>query len=734
MGARICAVVATCVLGSGVAAADDADQADTDDDLAGMSLEELMGVEVQTASFVLDKRTEQPVSMTTITRDEIAESGARTLNELLSLTVPGYFLVEDQDDTIAGFRGFAPDNNSKVLLLIDGRPVNAEWFFGPPDAILNGIDLGWIERVEVIRGPGSVTLGQGALLGVINVITIREHRGSYAHASMTGGTGRLLGGRVDGGFVDDDLTAAFYVSGVDFTGARLRDLGWAHTQENPVGVSVYDRGHHLKAASQRVALARVTWRDLTLQALDVTQWRDNYNFYRDREALEQRLLALTASYRKAFCHGIELQARLGYDRDQVAEYALDGTALAGTREDRGSGLAVVTVSDAAGANRLATGVEVKVFDMGLPDDHGQNLIVNDKATRPDATSGDHTWVRPRVAFAGGLFAEYVHRFGARVTSFAGVRFDAHELWGLAWTPRAGAIVHATPALDVRASVQSGFRGAVGVHYAGGFEHDGLLAADNFDRVETNPLLAGMGFTNLPDTQPERMYSAEVAARYHGHGVTLDGVAFVDRMTHIIDAGVIFVGDAIAAAPDAERRIGTDLVGDWGGWFFFKNVPGAITSGGVELSADWRSTYVDVRASHAIARILALEIGADQIGNIYVSGTADAPHFRAYPEQVTRLNVRARPCPRCWVAATLVRFGHWYTPVSDGGVVDGASHAWADLAAGYRWRGLGIAATVKNVTDTGGLWPMNSNAADPSASAGSPALERRQLWLTLGTSF
>ncbi|MCE9580788.1 MAG: TonB-dependent receptor [Deltaproteobacteria bacterium] len=733
MGARICAVVVTCVLGSGVAAAEDADPADTDDDLSSLSLEELMAVEVHTASFVLDKRTEQPVSMTTITRDDIDESGARTLNELLSLWVPGYFLVEDQDDTIAGFRGFAPDNNSKVLLLIDGRPVNAEWFSGPPDAILNGIDLGWIERVEVIRGPGSVTLGQGALLGVINVITTREHRGSFARTALAGGSGRLLVGRMEGGFTDDDLTASFYVSGVDFTGARLRDEGWAHTQENPTGVSVFDRGHRLKAANQRVALARVTWHDLTLQALDVSQWRDNYNFYRDREALEQRLLALTASYAKTFCPRIELEARVGYDRDQVAEYALDGTALAGTREDRGSGLAVVTVSDAAGANRLATGVEARVFDMGLPDDHGQNLIVNDKASRPTATSGDHTWVRPRVAFAGGLFAEYVHRFGQRVMSFAGVRFDAHQFWGLAWTPRAGALVHATPALDVRASVQSGFRGAVGVHYAGGFEHDGLLSAGNFAQVEANPLLASMGFTNLPETRPERMYSAELAARYHAHGVTVDGVAFADRMTHIIDAGVIFVGDTIATAPDAQRHIGTDLVGDWGGWFFFKNVPGAITSGGLELSVDWRSKYVDVRASDSIARILALELGADQIGNIYVSGTADAPHFRAYPEHVSRLNVRVRPCARCWVAASVTRFGRWYTPVSAGGVVDGASHAWADLAAGYRWRGLGIAATVKNATSTGGLWPMNSNAADPSASAGSPALERRQVWLTLTAS-
>lgn len=101
-------------------------------------------------------------------------SGARTVNEVLTTYVPGFFTVEDQDDTIAGFRGFASDNNAKVLLLINGHNMNTEWFWGPPDSIINGMNMEYIERIEVIRGPGSVTLGQGALLGVINIITKME--------------------------------------------------------------------------------------------------------------------------------------------------------------------------------------------------------------------------------------------------------------------------------------------------------------------------------------------------------------------------------------------------------------------------------------------------------------------------------------------------------------------------------------------------------------------------------
>jgi len=143
-------------------------------DVSGDQLKELarlLDTPIQVASHVQKHRWRQPVSVTVISRREIENSGARTLNELLTRLVPGYFTVEDIDDTIAGFRGLAADSNSKTMLLLNGEVLNAEWFWGPPDAILNGFNLDYIERIEVQRGPGSVTLGPGALLGVINIIT-----------------------------------------------------------------------------------------------------------------------------------------------------------------------------------------------------------------------------------------------------------------------------------------------------------------------------------------------------------------------------------------------------------------------------------------------------------------------------------------------------------------------------------------------------------------------------------
>lgn len=141
----------------------------------------------------------QPAAVTIITREKLQLSSARTLAEALTLFVPVFFLVEDQDDMIMGFRGLAPDNNSKVMLLINGHNVNTEFFLSPADAILNNTNYNYIERVEVIRGAGSVMLWQGALLGVINIVTKEGEFGKnegFAKANMTAGVG--LDGALNG--------------------------------------------------------------------------------------------------------------------------------------------------------------------------------------------------------------------------------------------------------------------------------------------------------------------------------------------------------------------------------------------------------------------------------------------------------------------------------------------------------------------------------------------------------
>jgi hypothetical protein len=64
-----------------------------------------------------------PASIYSISHEEIKLTGARHLGELLQILVPAFMWVTDEDDFIFGFRGLVQDNNSTVVLLLNGQNV-----------------------------------------------------------------------------------------------------------------------------------------------------------------------------------------------------------------------------------------------------------------------------------------------------------------------------------------------------------------------------------------------------------------------------------------------------------------------------------------------------------------------------------------------------------------------------------------------------------------------------------
>lgn len=141
------------------------------------SLINLKGV-VVSANKIKVNRNSVPLSISVIGRDEIESSSESALLPVLSERVPGLFVTEKG---ITGFgvsegsagtvniRGVGQGN--KVLMLFDGQPQWAGVFgHALPDTYVASD----VERVEVIRGPGSLLYGSNAMGGVVNIIT-RQH-------------------------------------------------------------------------------------------------------------------------------------------------------------------------------------------------------------------------------------------------------------------------------------------------------------------------------------------------------------------------------------------------------------------------------------------------------------------------------------------------------------------------------------------------------------------------------
>jgi outer membrane receptor protein involved in Fe transport len=138
----------------------------------------------QVASFAVTPLKNSPAVVTVITGEDIRNAGARDLIDILSM-VPGYFTGVDTLGVVGpGFRGLW-GHEGKILLIIDGKEMN-ELLFSSMQ-LGNEFPVELIERVEVVRGPGSVIYGGSAELSVINVITRGLQGSTDATATATYG-------------------------------------------------------------------------------------------------------------------------------------------------------------------------------------------------------------------------------------------------------------------------------------------------------------------------------------------------------------------------------------------------------------------------------------------------------------------------------------------------------------------------------------------------------------------
>lgn len=143
------------------------------EELITMSLEDLLNMEVITVSKTAEKLSDAPGVISVITKQEMVMFGGTTLKNVLE-RVPsliGSTVYMTDRSTIAPRGDQVLASSSHVLLLINGRPVRESLEGGIKSEIYESFPINIIEKIEVIRGPGSVLYGSNAFSAVINIIT-----------------------------------------------------------------------------------------------------------------------------------------------------------------------------------------------------------------------------------------------------------------------------------------------------------------------------------------------------------------------------------------------------------------------------------------------------------------------------------------------------------------------------------------------------------------------------------
>jgi len=157
---------------------------------------------VVTATRDVQEIRKVPSNVTVITSKEIDQSNAQTVIDLMrdeaGVVVRDYYGTGKTASV--DIRGFGETGPLNTLVLVDGRRVN--------EIDLSGVDwtqipLDQVERIEIVRGSGSVLYGDNAVGGVINIITKKPDKplsakaegvvGSYHYNKETGSVGGKWG-------------------------------------------------------------------------------------------------------------------------------------------------------------------------------------------------------------------------------------------------------------------------------------------------------------------------------------------------------------------------------------------------------------------------------------------------------------------------------------------------------------------------------------------------------------
>lgn len=387
---------------------------------------------------VTGTRTETPLEdsaarLEVISRQQIERSGARDVGELLEETIGVVITRTFRGDAIQ-LGGLDPEY---TLILVDGDRV--------PGRIGGGIDLGRftvenVERVEVLRGPGSALYGSDAIGGVVNIITRRGTRALELEGSVQGGLSESTGGP-----------------------AAMLDVGaMGALREGPLSVRVTG-GYNISEAFRRGDGVATTGSSRDQWSLGARVGLD----------IDDVVIDARADYVVRRLAGIDQNATGAiFDRVQLGEQL---QAALGVRYDPHRG------------TRLSARASYSLFrEQYLNDQRGSEALDDVQDNREhlgqltlqlDQRIGDHQITVGYEQLAQLLESQRLTQYGQRVriapfvqddwtildqsdmrlSAILGARFDADSQFGTALSPRVGLRFDPVRQLAIRATYGMGFR-------------------------------------------------------------------------------------------------------------------------------------------------------------------------------------------------------------------------------------------------------------------------------------
>ena len=507
-------------------------------DLTALSLEQLMNLTVVGASKYEQKQNEVAAAVSIITRDEIRTFGWRTLDEALA-SLPGIYATYDRQYAYLGTRGFGlpGDFNTRLLVTINGNRTNDGIYDGGPMGRQLPLDLGLVERIEFIPGPGGAVYGQNAMFGVVNIITRDGASLGGAEISASGQDPQAMReGRASwGGRFDSGLDLAVSVSGMHARGENhFFDFGAS-------GISGVAR--RLDGEEEKLFFARASggpWA-LDIARSDHRKYDPTGAYLSDPLVRGQyqgdRYTLVHGQYQDSFRGDtLHVLSRLFAGEERYTSKLIYGTPFRFPATSQWRGGELRLLSTAWQAHKLMLGVEYQ-------DNIRLDQSINNLA---------HPEMNIRIAHSGhrlGVYAQDEWRIVDTVTLTLGLRADRNNVTGTKISPRAALIWQAAANTTIKALYGRAFR-----------------APNAFERDYTD------GVAQVANTalQGEAIDTVELVADQRvGQDLLVRASLYEWRMVDVVTLGV----DAVSGLTQYQSggkleargiELAIDKTWDWGG--------------------------------------------------------------------------------------------------------------------------------------------------------------------------
>jgi outer membrane receptor protein involved in Fe transport len=504
---RLSAALCAAFLAAAVRAAEPGDGSDRD--LTQLDLQQLMNLDVETASRFPQKRSEAPSAVTVISSADIKAYGYRTLADVLN-SIRGLYVRYDTMYSYLGVSGFGRpgDYNSRVLLLIDGYRANDSVYDTAPLGTDFLLDVDLIDRVEFVPGPGSAVYGNNAFFGVINVITKTGKALGGAQASAAAGDFGTGKARVSyGRQFDSGAELLLSATGYQSRGEDLQFPIAGTNQSGPSGLN-YDE--------YKSAFAKYSFGGLRLEAAYSTRKKGAAaaSFATGTEFLDPRAYTVDT---QSFVD-VQYERNLGSDLDvsvraNYGSYPYDGNF---PYADPVSGRAI---ENKDGARAQWWGSELKLRAQPF-DAHKiiAGVDYRDEYRRDQFNFDQQPYVlyvdSHQRADRTGLYVQDEYTVLRGLILNAGLRHDIETLTGGVTSPRLALIYGPDPSGSIK-----------------------LLYGTSFRAPSAWEQFASQANVQEPnrDLKPERIRTAEIVLeRFVGKQLRLTASAFQYRISDLID--------------------------------------------------------------------------------------------------------------------------------------------------------------------------------------------------------